>query len=506
MVRIVLPKSTRYLVATLAVLALSAGTPAAIAVPAETSPTTAESDAGGEPAAPAETTAETTAEPTVQPTPAEEPPTAPVTESPVAEPPAAEPPAGAATTKATTQAKGGYPSKITKFTAKPGPKAGEILLTWKLDGSISEGLVVETALSSFSPFEASSAPRKGWNWRQMTFPGQTRKVVLTQQQVAQAGAPLGSGLQLVVRTYNQSTHKGQPVQRWYGPVQATAPRGRAPAGNGSQLVVASYNVRMEGLDSGDLAWEKRAPRVAKSLASRRPVIAGLNEFLPRMHSQLMTELRKEHNDMGGYALTRSTAVTSSSPMGSRILYDTKRLQMMSNCPSDRVSCVVKYSAANGRVTYAPYARFRVRSTGEEFWFVAVHLTPGQAESMETLRREQAATVVKEMNRINAADLPIILAGDINSAQSGGFEYRPHQELVEAGFYDASASVKRSGLKYDTVNHFKRPLRKNGRGFGARLDVIMTKGMPGAARFNNIVADPNHYPSDHNLVVAELQLP
>lgn len=409
---------------------------------------------------------------------------------------------------ATTLKKGSYPSKITSFTARPGPKAGQISLKWKLAGKVSEGLVVETAITSFSPF-SNDLPRKGKKWQKFSFPGSTRSAVLTREQTAQAGAPLGSGLHLIIRTYNRGTSKGKPVKRWYGPAQASAARGLAPVGRGSRLRVATYNIRLDGLDRGDLAWRKRMPRVARMMASRRPAIIGVNELVPRMwHGAMENELAKAKYDMPKYRLTRSTAVTKNVPMDARILYDKARLKMLSSCPEDRISCVVSYASAKNPTAYAPYSKFEVRATGEKFWFVNAHLDAGAGAAAESRREQQAAKIVARMNELNDQRLPVIFVGDINSAQSAGFDYRPHTVLRNAGYYDAAAATRASGLAYSTVSHFEAPKqRKSKRGFGARLDVILAKGMDGSSRFENrVIAKGQKYPSDHNMVLADLRLP
>jgi hypothetical protein len=56
-----------------------------------------------------------------------------------------------------------------------------------------------------------------------------------------------------------------------------------------------------------------------------------------------------------------------------------------------------------------------------------------------------------------------------------------------------------------VNGYRTTESPSPYGFGSRYDTIFTLGMPGAQRFEQIITSGT-YPSDHNLVFADLRLP
>jgi hypothetical protein len=61
------------------------------------------------------------------------------------------------------------------------------------------------------------------------------------------------------------------------------------------------------------------------------------------------------------------------------------------------------------------------------------------------------------------------------------------------------------LKYNTMNGYLSPEEPSLHGFGARIDAVLTLGMPGASRFEEVLTG-SPYPSDHNMVYADVRLP
>ena len=125
--------------------------------------------------------------------------------------------------------------------------------------------------------------------------------------------------------------------------------------------------------------------------------------------------------------------------------------------------------------------------------------------MDRLRGRQAQAIVTGINRINTLHLPVIFGGDTNSSQTSPGHDSPMRALLAGGYYDSSAAATQVNLEYNTVNGFAPNEQPSNYGFGARLDAIATLGMPGASRFE-IVRTGSPYPSDHNLIIADLRLP
>ena len=61
------------------------------------------------------------------------------------------------------------------------------------------------------------------------------------------------------------------------------------------------------------------------------------------------------------------------------------------------------------------------------------------------------------------------------------------------------------LEYNSVNDHAANEKPSNYGFGSVIDAIMTQGMPGASRFEEVLTG-TPYPSDHNLIDADLRLP
>jgi endonuclease/exonuclease/phosphatase family metal-dependent hydrolase len=292
-------------------------------------------------------------------------------------------------------------------------------------------------------------------------------------------------------------------KRWYAFIQPATVAGMAPTGSGTSIRAASYNVRLATKDTGTSHnWADRTPRIADNLNSVHPAIVAMQEMLANMWTSkdggtgLATALQRV--GMGSYQLTRKTPWSKTVPMDARILYDNDQLQLMSRCDDTQQTCGIPLPGG----TVAAYGLFRDRSSGEEFWFVSAHLRPG--DGGEQLRADEAQTIVDAMADLNRANLPVIYGADMNSFQTNGDHNLPHGVFTSAGYYDTSAAVKQVNLEYNTVNQFASPEKPSPNGFGARVDVIMTQGLQGASRFEE-VRTGSPYPSDHNMVYADMRL-
>ncbi len=130
---------------------------------------------------------------------------------------------------------------------------------------------------------------------------------------------------------------------------------------------------------------------------------------------------------------------------------------------------------------AAYAKFRDRSTGQQFWVVSVHLdnrhgSKAKDAKFSRLRVAQAAAAVNRLARLNDTGLPVLFGGDINSWSTDRSRYAPHRYLVSKGFRDSVSAPGPINHLYPTVNHWRTTLKKTKN--GVRLDVVMVKGRAG----------------------------
>ena len=419
------------------------------------------------------------------------------------------------------------PAKITSVSSTPGPLAGQLTISWKSAGTATTHFRIETGLHSFT---LGSTPR---GYHKFYAPRRARTLTLEADDLALAGAPLGSASHLYFRVVAVNHTTAGWKSRAYPYLQKQEVQPVAPSANGSAIRVASFNVRSVKASTSSRSWVKRAPYVAKTIISRMPGVIALQEDSPgpynlKSGSMRQTEhLLKTVKAQGGtsYAMVRTTPYAKSGTkmgsQGARIMYDAKRYTLLSTCPEMtgkyhyNASCTIRMPLPSGssesKRRLAPYAQFKDRATGQRFWFVSVHLdnrdgkTPSP-EFWETARGNQITAVTATMDRLNTGNDPVIIAGDLNTWQNTRLSYAPHTNLLTAGYYDTAAALTRINLHYSTMNHFLTKAKFYGEGFGSRLDVIAVKGAAGASRFENVMKTTDSFrASDHNMIVSDFTI-
>jgi endonuclease/exonuclease/phosphatase family metal-dependent hydrolase len=394
------------------------------------------------------------------------------------------------------------PDPITAVHDHRGPTPGETTITWASDGGHTDFYKVVTSLTPWS------AGRPGRHATAFQAPGSTRSLTLTPGQTAQAGARLGSGRHLFYRVTAVRKGEADTATRPYAHTNTTTVAGEGPRMSGAQLQIAQYNVHLATADVAGHRWADRAKPVSRNLASVAPALVSLQELVPGMWTKddggpgLANALQQV--GMGRYELTRATGYGNGTPGDSRILYDPNQVKMVSTCDDQKVSCVISLPVPEGS-HYAPYARFRELGSGQEFWFVSVHLSHGNDAKTGDLRGRQTQALVEGIKQLNSDGLPVIVGGDFNSSQTAKGSDQPNRVMVAAGYYNTSAAARQVNLRYNTVNGYVSPEKPSNWGFGSCYDQVWTLNMPGAATFAQVLRS-SPYPSDHNLVYTDLRLP
>lgn len=307
---------------------------------------------------------------------------------------------------------------------------------------------------------------------------------------------------------------------------------------GSQVRFATFNVRTARADIGTSRhWLNRALPVAREINSRNPGIVAIQELGPGRADGLKTSLNgtprqteslKTALDSVGasrYKLARTTAYvapgTSHGTQGARILYDTSKFRLISNCVETTGtknysgSCAMDLPVMSGDAASlrrsAAYAEFEDRGTGEDFYVISAHLDPRHSSTLskeqayDSLRAAQARAVYSRVTSL-AADKPILFGGDINSWRTKAGSHAPFNFLTSQGFGDSTTAASRVNAQYPTVNHFKTTLTANAAGRQVALDVVMVKGATSFTTYENVMKVVNaSRPSDHNLVISDLAL-
>lgn len=316
--------------------------------------------------------------------------------------------------------------------------------------------------------------------------------------------------------------------------QATATAADTP----TQIRFATFNVRTARADIGTPRhWLHRALPVAREINSRNPGIAAIQELGPGRADGLATSLNgtprqteslKAALDSVGasrYKLARTTAYvapgTSHGTQGARLLYDTSRYSLISNClettgtKNYNSSCAMDLPVMSGDTASkrrsAAYAEFEDRGTGQNFFVISAHLDPRHSSTLskeqayDSLRAAQARAVYSRVTSL-AAGKPILFGGDINSWRTKAGSHAPFNFLTSQGFGDSTTAPSRVNAQYPTVNHFKTTITANATGRQVALDVVMAKGAASFTTYENVMKVVNaSRPSDHNLVVSDLVL-
>jgi endonuclease/exonuclease/phosphatase family metal-dependent hydrolase len=397
------------------------------------------------------------------------------------------------------------PDRITGVSDVAGPGPGETTIHWTSGGSYTDFFKIKTGLT---PFGSSKTPASGRHAHTFKVSGKRRSFTLTAARSRAAGARLGSGHHLFFRIIAVRQGRSDSQVRPWGHLEHATIAGRGPKMHGAQLRVASYNVHVAVKDAPGHPWSTRAPLVAANIARHQPAIVGFQEMVPAMWDNreggIGLQAALQRSGMGRYQLTRDTSYASGTPGDVRILYDPNQVKMVSNCSPDKMSCAIKLPDP-GPLHVAAYARFRDLSSEQEFWYVTAHLNHGNNGPTDKLRGRQAEAIVRKMNQVNGQHLPVIISGDLNSSQTSAGHDAPHQALLGGGYYDTSAAATQLNLQYNSVNNYASPERRSNYGFGSMIDSIMTLHMPGARRFDQVLTG-SPYPSDHNMIVADVRLP
>ncbi len=424
------------------------------------------------------------------------------------------------------------PGSITSVTTDA--SSGQLVLKWASSGVNTDYFLLQTAHTSFS--EGS----RGRNATTFKIPGggSVRQFALTDTHFAQAGAAVTTGRHLYFRMSAVNETTSGLRTRAFPYLRAMMPPGLAAKRTGTALRAATFNVRTARATTDKRHWVVRKAAVAAEIKASLADVVAIQEMSPgrqdgrngstlkvgRQTTSLLTELKKI--GLGHFKLVRTTSYrksgTKHGSQGARILYNSKRFELLSNCPEKtgkkyyNASCTIQMPIMSNdsetRRRKAAYAAFEDRGTGKRFYFVSAHLDQRHSTSATVerrynqLRNNQMRTVLTKIEQINSRNRAVIFGGDINSFQNNFIGDAPHDALVEYGYYDTVAATKRINLAFPTVNHYKTYLPQSTVGMGTRIDVVMVQGAQGAHLYWNKLKDPDSKrPSDHNLVAADIVL-
>lgn len=174
-----------------------------------------------------------------------------------------------------------------------------------------------------------------------------------------------------------------------------------------------------------------------------------------------------------------------------------------NAQDGRYQARLQFPLPTGGVLPAPrgWTSVDVKIRGESFRFFNTHL------ETEQFAPAQVGQAVELLGILAASPLPVIAVGDFNSDADGG-STPTYAMLTGAGFLDAWPQVSEdAGL---TCCH-NETLTNPTAAFHSRIDLVLTRGLPGAVAAQVVGDDPADrtagglWPSDHAGVVAVVRL-
>jgi endonuclease/exonuclease/phosphatase family metal-dependent hydrolase len=446
----------------------------------------------------------------------------------------APPPAAEAATK--------KPSAIKSVTAVSGSSPGTIVFRWTSAGKRTDYYLLETGLTAFSKSKKSPLPTSGRQARTFKISAKARSWTMSRAQSTWAGAPVGSGNLLYYRLTAVNKVGKKTYTKAYPYLRSAMPKGLPVSSvRSTDLRVATFNLMTAQLGTGSRAWLSRADSAAADILRSGAAVVLLQESSPgradgrnaaigtvgRQTTTLVDRLKSRGGSNHAYAMVRTTSYVNfsllSGTQGGRILYDSKRVRLLSSCPEYTGTASYNSSCSFALPTLSTdseakrrrgaYALFESRSSGQRFWAFSAHLDERHSSNRaagaryNSLRASQARAIVALATRVNTQKHPVILGADLNTWQNDASGYAGHDVLVSAGFRDAKAAATRVNVAYSTVNEFRTTVPRQSSGLGSHLDVVMVKGGKGeAVRWVNLLTNPNaRRSSDHNLVWADVRI-
>lgn len=177
----------------------------------------------------------------------------------------------------------------------------------------------------------------------------------------------------------------------------------------NNLKIISFNIRYNSVDNidGENGWPNRKEAMVRMINEERPAAIGLQEALNDQLQYLDSSL-PSYRRIG---VGRDDGKEAGEFMA--IYYDTSRLQMADYSTrwlSETPDVVSKgWDAACYRTV--TIARFRIRQSGREFFYLNTHLD----HVGKTARAEGAKLIAGILDRQEACEVPVIVGGDMNSS-------------------------------------------------------------------------------------------
>ncbi|MFT3889716.1 MAG: fibronectin type III domain-containing protein [Arachnia sp.] len=298
------------------------------------------------------------------------------------------------------------------------------------------------------------------------------------------------------------------------------------------ITVASYNVGSKTVEAKNHPWTGRRSAVASTILGQKPDVIGLQEasqgkldgadisqaedLVKRLGSPYKLASTARYNCVNPKTPYKCVAKYQGASNSQKIAYNSQTLTLVSHGARKTTSAKKKMT----EYRYVEWATFQHKGTGKRFFFVNVHLDPGQNASAAAVRVTQMKEILAVIEEKNPQNLPAYVVGDFNSTKWSDGSNQPYDAMRKAGFVDplgntymsktttSGATVKkRINTHFSSHNGWQRVAPQKSWINGIYLDYIWTsKGIEVPEWETVVKVDKNGkfigtIPSDHNMLRA-----
>ena len=377
----------------------------------------------------------------------------------------------------------GVPLPVTSVTATPGA-ANQVVVSWKGGSRLRKVAVIAGANSITDAAHFTSA------W----YPAGTTSITLTVPASLRTliGAGTGNVVFVKVVESNSGSTAKHLTYNYADAYRLSSPgtyslAGAAPVADDgvAHLTVGTLNVQSEPASAGFTSahqWANRLPKVVDTIESSHPDLFGAEEldttridsscvvhmstgvpqFCTEQYNTLADELadastpyRMAATNANEFIRNEELAHSGTAVVDSHLFYNPAVLSVVdSGYFSPKWDLHVPWDKATiGDDRGGSWAVFQVVATGKEFVAAAVHFTVGDSAAILQNRQQEAAALATYLDAKAATDagtLPIVLVGDFNSYAPSDAK-APSTVLIGKGYFDAAATMNRSGWRWGTSN-------------------------------------------------------
>ena len=243
------------------------------------------------------------------------------------------------------------------------------------------------------------------------------------------------------------------------------------------LSVMSFNVRnYKGDQNTSNSWENRKTGIYEMIRTEKPMVIGLQEC----YISQREDITDNCTGYSFYGVGRDDGVREGE--STSILYNSSYLTLVSSgtfwlSTTPDVPSTGWDAAHNRTVTWI---RLKMKSSGNEFWHFNTHLDNEGSEA----RAESIKLIQERITSMNTDNLPVILTGDFNCAQTDAI-------FDNLNLLNARDEAPLSD-NFNTSNGY-------GNSGGSQIDHIFYQGLSPLVyetirdRWNGITYISDHYP-------------